>query len=47
MDALLTDLVNCQKIILKIKTEYDPMYRNLMIFWTQRRAEIKRELLRI
>lgn len=44
IEQSLLDLDNCQKALIGIKTNYEPMYRNLLLFWTQRRNEIKKQL---
>lgn len=46
MQIILNDLDNCNKVLLDIKKNYDPMYRNLLLFWTKRRDQLKQELYR-
>lgn len=47
MDKLLEDLENCEAMLLSIKTSYEPMYRNLLIQWRNRKDEINKEIKRI
>ena len=44
MEKLLADLNDCQKVLLGIKANYEPIYRNLLVFWTKRRDELKKQL---
>jgi len=43
-EAIIQDLDDCQKMILKLKAGYSPSYRGLLLHWTQRRTELKKEL---
>lgn len=44
MENLLEDLNNCDKMLLWLKFHYQPMYRSLLIFWRERRKELKAEI---
>lgn len=41
VDSILKDLEDCQRALVSLKKEYHPMYRNLMVQWSNRRQELK------
>lgn len=43
-EQIIQDLDDCQKCILKLKAGYSNEYRGLLLHWTQRRTELKKEL---
>jgi len=47
MEQLLKDLEDCEIMLLSLKTHYEPMYRNLMIQWRERKDAIKKEISRM
>jgi hypothetical protein len=44
MEKLLEELNNCDRMLLWLKFHYQPMYSNLLIFWRERRKELKSEI---
>lgn len=44
LNSILKDLEDCHKSLVSLKKDYHPMYRNLLIFWTNRRQELKAQL---